>query len=183
MAVPSPSYRAKLNQGGYLLRSPLGEFWLPVAPQSIRARQPTRVAYMSAPQWAEYDVQGLDGPEWDIDGQFLISRDGYAEQRKLERFIRAWAEENRKRGLAETALAPLEWHDFFAAEHWEVYPVTVPMGERSAQTPLTERYSLRLKGIRPIGAAAAPPDPVGEALRASPDAVAQQFCPYEGIAI
>lgn len=204
MAAPTLEYRRALQGATYLLRMlergrphpvpghPVagrdGIFPLPVPPQAIRGEQPARLGYMPVRDWAVVDVQGPEPPTWEIDGQFLLSPrsvrgvklDGYGWLRALEGYIRYFLEENRKRGREKRPLLTLEWHDFLRDEHWEVVPIGVPLGVQNAAHPIIERWSLRLRGVRPAGKPALPRDPVSERLYGDPNEALMALCPVEG---
>lgn len=204
MAAPTREHRQRLQEAAYLLRireagaphpvpgHPVagrdGVFPLPLPPQAVRGEQPARFGYLPARAWAVVDVQGLEAPTWEIEGQFLltprsvrgVSLDAYGWTRALEAFVRYFLEENRKRGQERRPLLTLEWHDFYRGEHWEVVPALVPLGLQAAQAPLVERWSLRLQGVRPVGQAEKPRDPVLRALfEADPNRLVAEVCPVE----
>jgi hypothetical protein len=204
MAAPTAEHRKRLQEARYLLRileagkphpvpghpvaGRTGVFVLPVPPRSIRGEQAVRLGYMPAREWAVADLQGLEPPVWEIEGQMLLTPvqvggvrlDGYGWVRALEAFIRYFVEENRKRGQAKRPLLTLEWHDFYRGEHWEVVPMEVPLASQSAERPIQEPWRLRLRGLRPVGAAPKPPDPVRIGLKEQdPNTLVQRVCPAE----
>lgn len=184
MAVPTNALRQRLRDAAYVLRiregtaphpvpgNPIaqtdGSFPLPTPPGAIRPRQASRIGIMETPTYSRVDEQGLSPPEWEIEGQFLLTPrrangqelDMYGFQRGLEHLIRYYLLTNRQRGLAEQQLLVLEWHDFYMGEHWQVAPAEVPLGQRDNARPITETYRLRLRGIVPTARVDRPPDPV-----------------------
>ncbi|MBW6396022.1 hypothetical protein KZX47_12795 [Thermus sp. SYSU G05001] len=205
MAAPTREHRQRLQEAAYLLRireggkphpvpgHPVagrdGVFPLPLPPQAVRGEQPARLGYMPARAWAVVDVQGLEAPTWEIEGQFLLTPrsvrgvrlDAYGWTRALEEFVRYFLEENRQRGQAKKPLLTLEWHDFYRDEHWEVAPRLVPLAAQSAAQPLVERWSLRLQGVKPVGAPPKPEDRVKQSLfEADPNRLVAEVCPVEG---
>lgn len=203
MAVPSAQHKARLELAGYALRvredgqphpvadNPVaerdGSFPLPVAPKTLTPRQASRVAIMPTRDYAVSDVQGPGLPEWELQGQFLIGvrgvngvlLDGYQFQRALEQLIRYYLLENRRRGRALLPLLTLEFHDFYAGEHWQVEPMGVPLGQRDASSPITERYQLTLKGVRPLDAVTPDEGYAQAAMTQDPNEALAQVCPVE----
>ncbi|MGM8838391.1 hypothetical protein [Thermus sp. 93170] len=205
MAAPTQEHRKRLQEAAYLLRirengaphpvpgHPVagrdGVFPLPLPPQAVRGEQPARVGYLPVREWAVVDVQGLEPPTWELEGVFLLTPrsvrgvrlDAYGWQRALEDFVRYYLEENQRRGRQKRPLLSMEWHDFYRGEHWEVVPRMVPLGAQSATQPLVERWSLRLQGIRPVGKAPKPKDPiVAQLFEGDPNQLVARVCPVEG---
>ncbi|WP_287417650.1 hypothetical protein [Oceanithermus sp.] len=200
MAHPTSTHRQRLQEAAFILRirengaahpvpgHPVagrdGVFPLPIPPQSIRVNQPTRIGVMDTPYGAVADEQGAAPPQWDIEGQFLLSArsvegvtlDAYTAQRALEAYIRYYLETNRERARAQQPLLTLEWHDTYQGHSWEVVPLLVPLGQRSNASPLIERWTLKLKGLRPVGPPQAAADPVSGGLEADPEQVIAAFC-------
>lgn len=201
MARPTPEHQQKLRGMAYLLRilengaphpvpgNPVagrdGVFVLPIPPQALQGDQAGRFQVLPTRAWNVADVQGLEAPVWTIEGTFLLTPvsvrgvrlSAYGWARALEGFLRYFLEENRKRGEAKRPLLTLEWHDFYRDEHWEVLPKLLPLSSQSASQPLLERYRLQLIGVRPVGAAPRPPDPVIERVKGDPNAALAQLCP------
>lgn len=204
MAAPTQEHRKRLQEAFYLLRilengaphpvpgHPVagrdGVFPLPLPPQAVRGEQPARVGYLPVREWAVVDVQGLEPPTWELEGVFLLTPrsvrgvrlDAYGWQRALEGYVRYFLEENRKLGAAKKPLLTMEWHDFYRGEHWEVAPMEVPLASQSAERPIQEPWRLRLRGLRPVGAAPKPADPVRIGLKEQDhNALVQRVCPVE----
>lgn len=203
MAAPTPTHQRRLAEAVYVLRltqdgrehpvpgNPVagqdGSFVFAAPPQAITPRQDMRVGYHPTREGAHSDTQGASPPEWEIQGQFLLTPrsvggrplDGYSLQRALEHYVRYYAEHNRTLAASRQALLTMEFHDFYAAEHWHVVPLVVPMGQRSNTSPLTERYTLRLRGTRPAGAISRPTDRVRVILDEQPNLSVQAICPHE----
>jgi len=145
---------------------------------------------MPAREWAVADVQGLEPPVWEIEGVMLLSPvqvqgvrlDGYGWVRALETFVRYYLEENSKRGKEKKPLLTMEWHDAYRREHWVVVPMEVPLAAQSAERPIQEPWRLRLRGIRPVKAPSAPPDPVRSQLKeADPARLVEEAIPPQGL--
>jgi hypothetical protein len=198
MAKPTQNQQQRLDDATYLFRitengNPVsiagsriasgGELPLAIPPQAIRPRQDTRVNIFHTRRYADLDELGLNPPEWAIDGQFLltptrvngIEADQHTLQRELEYFFRYYLEENLRRAENEQALLSLEFHDFYSDEHWIVAPQNIPMGERSSNSPLTERYNLKLAGIKPIGTKETIADSLQDTLNQNPNTAIKDF--------
>lgn len=203
MSVLPASHQQRLADAAYVLRlrdagAPVavpgnavaardGTFPLPIPPQSIRPQQGARIGFMDARFGVIVDEQGASPPQWDIGGQFLLGGqrvgtrvlDQYEVQRALEGFVRFYLDTNRQRALARRSLISMEWHDFYADEHWFVAPLAVPMAERDQSRPTTERWNLRLRGLRPTNAPVVLDDSVRAALFANVNAAVATVCPVE----
>lgn len=203
MSVLPASHQQRLTDAAYVLRlrdagAPVpvpgnavaardGAFPLPIPPQSIKPQQGARIAFMDTRFGVLTDEQGMSPPQWDLGGQFLAGGqrvgnrvlDQYEVQRALEGFVRFYLDANRQRALARRSLIQMEWHDFYADEHWFVAPVGVPMGERDQSRPTVERWSLRLRGLRPTATPADLGDDVRAALFANVNVAIGRVCPVE----
>lgn len=204
MAVPARAHQQRLDEAAYVLRittatgasvpvpgHPIaandGLLALMLPPQSFRPSQATRVGVMESRTGAIADEQGSSPPTWDLGGQFRLALtrvgtsilDHAEQQRALESFVRFYLADNRRRALARDSLARLEFHDFYADEHWVVVPLGVPLGERDSARPTVERWTLRLRGLHQTTSIERPPDAVADALAADPNAAVASVCPLE----
>lgn len=184
MATPTAQHRTQLAKNIFLLRiledgkahpvpknivaSRDGVFQLPVAPQSITPRQSARAGYLETHSGAIADILGVAPPEWEIVGQMPITPttankvtlSGFAWQHQLEEYILYFLKASKERARDGKSLLEMRFHDFYAAQHWSVLPMAVPLGVRSSDSPLTERYTLRLKGLLPVASVPSPRAPV-----------------------
>jgi hypothetical protein len=192
MAVPSNQHLTRLAGATYALRvtdngAEQSILTLALPPQSIRPSQPSRIGFMETRTGVVVDEQGASPPTWDLSGQFRLGGgnggDHYAQQRAIEAFIRTYLEANRERALARRTLLSLEWHDFYAGEHWIVAPLGVPLGERDSARPLVERWSLRLRGLTRTTATNRGADSVVGQLLADPNDAVAAVCPVDGFAV
>lgn len=198
MARPTANHQRRLDNQAYVLRitengkphpvpnHPVagadGQFILPVPPQTLRPQQAARVGILPARNWNVADEQGYSPPEYDLSGVFPLTPvqirgrllDGYQLQRALEAFIRYYLQQNLERGRTQRPMLQLEFHDLYTERSWVVVPQIVPLGERSNQTPLVERYNLRLIAVRPLNSVVE--NPRQRALYDNPDVVIQSAC-------
>lgn len=206
MAVPARAHQQRMEEASYVLRITSDGAGVPVPnhpiaaedgllalmlpPQSFRPTQTTRVGVMESRAGAIVDEQGTSPPTWDLSGQFRLAATrigtvilNHAEQqRALESFIRFYLDENQRRAMNREALTRLEWHDFYADEHWIVAPLGVPLGERDAARPSIERWNLRLRGLTRTTSVERPTDSVADAVTADPDRAVASICPIEAAA-
>jgi len=206
MAHPTQTHRQRLREAAYVLRiredgaahpvpgHPIagrdGVFPLPIPPQSVRVNQPSRIGVMDTRYGALADEQGAGPPQWEIEGQFLLTPrsvggvvlDAYGLQRALEDYIGYYLEANRDRAREQRPLLTLEWHDTYQGLSWEVVPLAVPRGQRSNAAPLAERWTLKLRGLRPVGPPPKPADPVSSGLEVNPERVISDFCAAQEVA-
>lgn len=204
MAVPARAHQQRLNEAAYVLRittttganvpvpgHPIagndGLLALMLPPQSFRPSQAARIGVMDTLAGSTTDEQGASPPTWDLAGQFRLAStrvgntilDHGEQQRALEAYVRFYLDENKRRARAFDELVRMEFHDFYADEHWVVAPLTIPLGERDSSRPNVERWSLRLRGLQPTTRIERPPDPVADALAADPNAAIAALCPIE----
>jgi hypothetical protein len=188
MSVPGRVTQFKRDTARYLLRLFLngslyqgsvpgvrsfngGEFQLPLAPQQVKLESKARSQFIPHGLGQVADEHGVTPPDISIAGTFgqgvWNGMDGREWQRELERFIRYYLEENYRRGTRREPLFSLSWHDTYRGENWYVVPEVIPYGEQDASNPYRERYSLRLKGLRPYEDWPAPYDPLAQTLQPS----------------
>ncbi|GEM48672.1 hypothetical protein [Deinococcus cellulosilyticus] len=176
MAAPTQNHRAQLAKNIFILRiledgkphkvpknqvaGKNGVFQLPIPPQNINPRQVARIGYMETLAGAIADVQGISPPEWEIAGQMPITPttangvtlSAYAWQHELEHYLQYFLEECQRRARTGKSLLELRYHAFYEGQHWAVVPTMIPLGVRSSDSPLTERYTIRLKGLKRVDA-------------------------------
>ena len=203
MAVPSRAHQTLMAEATYVLRlvtnrgepvpvpgHPIatdGLMALMLPPQALRPTQAARVGIMESRAGAIVDEQGMSPPSWDLSGQFRLAPtrvgtvilDHPQQQRALEDFVRFYLSENKRRALARDTLISMEFHDFYADEHWRVVPLGVPLGERDMARPTAERWSLRLRGLTPTTTIDVPEDAVASALAEDPNRAVAGICPHE----
>jgi hypothetical protein len=201
MAVPSRAHQTLMAEATYVLRlvtntgAPVpvpghpiatdGLMALMLPPQALRPTQAARIGIMESRAGAIADEQGSSPPSWDLSGQFRLALtrvgnvilDHPQQQRALEDFVRFYLAENKRRALAKDTLISMEFHDFYADEHWRVVPLGVPLGERDMARPTVERWSLRLRGLTPTTAVEAPADAVADDVLADPNRAVADICP------
>lgn len=202
MARLTATHRQRHEQAAYVLRltersrahpvpgNPVaaldGTFPLPIPPQAIRATADAYLGVMDTRDGRIIDEQGVAPPEFEVQGQFLITPkrangallDGYEFQRALEHFINYYLTQNRERARARQPLLAMEWHDVYGEQHWVVAPRLVPIGQRDSGSPVTEKWTLKLTGVQPAENPTRSVDTVGLAMRPDPNTLVRGACPH-----
>lgn len=210
MARPTTAHRQRHEHAAYVLRitergrahpvagNPVagrdGTFPLPIPPQAVRGTADAYLGVMDTRDGRIIDEQGHAPPTFEVQGQFLLTPkrangallDGYEFQRALEHFITYYLTENRARARQRQPLLEMEWHDTFGEQHWVVAPSLIPIGQRDSGSPVTEKWTLKLTGVRRVTTDTPSIDTVRDAMSADPNTIVRDACPHpshtEGIA-
>lgn len=134
----------------------LGEFLLPIPPQSVEYGDGVRgTTFPLSEMTTRSEVRGLDTPTINISGTMgMLERDGYDGyewQRNLETYVRWFFQAQVTAGKNRTPIPEMEWHDVLRDEHWYVQILQTPYGRQDASTPIRESYILKMKSLRKTG--------------------------------